>query len=613
MRENTKWIMLILTVAFIGWLVFDWVQGRGGVAGTEQNPVVGVVANQEIRYAEWNRYLSNQLEVARQENPGALTDQARYEIEEQAWDQMVSELLIQQELERLGIQVTDAEIRQAFRMSPPPSLRSHPAFQTNGQFDIQKYREYFQSGAVNQQLLLQIEDYYRQMLPRSTLFQLVNQEVYVTDDELWNVYRRENETATVRFVSRGPGEMVPADAVSVTDDEVRSYYQEHRDEEFSRPATATVRIVSLPSGASPEDTAAVRARADSLRDLVVSGERDYGSLAGEVSADTATAEDGGLVGEVALDQLSGALRRAVDSLAPGRISDPVLTPSGFQLLRVDERRADTVRVRHIVIPIQPSMETEDRLFDRMDRLEGIALREGLAAAADSVGLSLRDSVVLSEGSTFVPGAGALGVGVDWALNPTTEVGELSQFFENSTAFHLLELVDRHPAGTRSLEEVRGEIRERLRREKMEEEARERMEAFAAAAREAGDLEGAARERGWEVRTAGPFTRADFVDGLGRSTEAVGAAFGLEPGRVSGALDAGERVAVIQVMERTPADRSAFRTELASLRARVTQERQRAWVDRWMAELREDAEVQDLRHVLDQQAEQAAQQGGRAGM
>jgi hypothetical protein len=60
-------LLLILSVAFVGWLVFDWVQSRGGNLSSEINPVVGEVGGQEIRYGDWNAYLQNQLQLARQQ------------------------------------------------------------------------------------------------------------------------------------------------------------------------------------------------------------------------------------------------------------------------------------------------------------------------------------------------------------------------------------------------------------------------------------------------------------------------------------------------------------------------------------------------------------------
>ena len=208
LRENTKWIMLILTVAFVGWLVFDWVQSgqRGGGQGA--NPVVGTVNGQEIRYSEWNRHLQQYLQQVRAQASGAPTDERMNEAREQAWTQLVTEILVQQELDRLGIEVTDAEIRQAFRSSPPPQLRQNPAFQTNGQFDPRKYQQFFQSGNVSNQLLTQLEQYYRDVLPRTKLVRLVGEGVYVSGEEAWERYRMQNATARVRYVSVNPASAV---------------------------------------------------------------------------------------------------------------------------------------------------------------------------------------------------------------------------------------------------------------------------------------------------------------------------------------------------------------------------------------------------------------------
>lgn len=597
-RENTKWIMLLLTVAFVGWLVFDWVQSRQAGGGTGANPVVGVVAGQEIRYSEWNRYLSGQLDQARQEAGGPLTDEQRWQAEEEAWDRYVNEILIEKELERLGIGVTNQEIRRAFRVNPPPQLRSHPAFQTDGRFDMQKYREYFRGPGVNQQLLLQIEDYYRQVLPRSKLLSLVSQEVYVSDDELWRAWRDRNETATIRFVSRPPSDLVPDTAVEVSDREIRDYYDSHRDE-FSRPATATVNVVTLAAGPSAEDSAAARARADSVYRILTTGEPDFAQVAAEVSADSATAAEGGLVGTVSREQVAPQLREVVFSLPPDQVSEPVETPGGIQLVKVDSRQGDSATVRRIVVPVEMSTTTEDRLFGTMDRLEGVALTSDLVTAADSVGIEVREEVVLSEGSQFVPGAGQLGVAVDWALNPHTELGALSpQFYENSSGFHLLEVLDRRPAGTFALSEVEDRIRQRLLSRKRQERAVAMMETFADSVRSGGDFQSLAEARGWEAGNAGPFTRQEFVSGLGRGTEAVGAAFGLEVGATSGALDAGDRVAVIQVVDRSAPDPESFLDAKPQLRSQLTSQRQQSWLDRWMQELRERANVQDLRYQLD---------------
>ena len=172
---------------------------------------------------------------------------------------------------------------------------------------------------------------------------------------------------------------------------------------------------------------------------------------------------------------------------------------------------------------EKSAQGEDELFGRMDDIEGIALDNGLRAAGDSLGVPIREDVTLTDGFDFVPGAGSLGVAVDWALDPNTELGELSEFYENGSGFHLVELISRTEEGEFSFEQVRSQIESTLRAEKRKEAARALAEARLAELGD-GSLEQLAETTGWPIRTTEPVNRRQFVPGLGRDTEALGAAF-----------------------------------------------------------------------------------------
>ncbi len=614
MRDSAKWMMLLLTLAFVAWLVLDWVQAGSGAQGAQQNPVVGVVNGEEIRYVEWNETLQSQLEQARQQVEGSLSDQARHRIENRAWDQLVTQTLIRQELERLGIGVSDEEVRQAFRTSPPPSLRDHPAFQTDGRFDMQKYRQFFAQGSANEQLLMQIESYYRQQIPRTKLFQLVAEEVSLSDEDLWRHYRDQNATARVRYVSRSAGSAIPDDEVEVTDEEIEAHYRENR-QDFSRPPVAVVDLVSLDAEPSASDSARARARLDSVRALVEEG-GSFDDLVQEISEESPPGLQAADLGSVGPDEMVGPLQEAAFSLPVGQVSDPVESPSGLHLIRVSSRQGDQVTLSHVLAPVELSIEAEDELFDRMDRLEGIALESDLETAADSLGLELRDDVRLEEGSEFVPGAGNLGVAVAWAFEGGTSVGGLSRFFENASGRHILELEDRLEAGVRPLEEVRSQIRQRLLRQKKRELLRERMEQALEPAR-SGDagLEEVADENGWEVRESPSFTRIGSVPGLGQGTPAVGAAFGLEPGQVAGPFaGGGDRLALIELIEKSPVDRQEFEARKNRLRASLQEQLRQQHLQRWLQALREQAEIRDLRDELDQRGQQQRPPtGGIGGM
>ena len=602
MRDSAKYVMLVLAVAFVGWLVFEGINDmRGGNIGGEVNPVVGEVAGTPIRYSAWSGYLENRLSMARNAQRGLTEEEIRV-VTDQAWEGLVSLVLLQSELDRLGIVVTDTEIRQAFLNQPPPEMYTHPAFQTDGQFDIEKYRRFFTDPSTDENQLLQIEQYYRTILPRAKLEALVQGSIYVSREEAWRFFRDTNERAVARFVRVDPATAVADSSVSVLEAEVRAYYNANRDD-FEVPATARANMVSIPLRAAPEDTLAARMRAAELRQRIADGE-DFVEVAMAESADSITAANGGDMGRRALSVIDPTLASAAEELSIGAVSDPVETAFGLHILRVDERWGDSIHMRQIYVPIEISRETEDRVFQLMDDLEDIALRTDLVTAADSLGIPIRTDVTLSDNADFIPGAGALGVAPDWAFDPLTEIGELSQFFESPSGFHVFELLGRQPAGIAALEDVAPNIRRILLAEKKKAAAAELASGVTEAVASGTSLDEAAGRFGWTVTEAEPFRRGDFVPGLGQGTQAIGAAFGLPIGGISDVVDAGDAVAIIEVVDRTEATREAFEAVEDALMQQLVAERTQEYVQKWLLALRESAAVEDHREILRQNLEEA---------
>ena len=226
-------------------------------------------------------------------------------VREQAWNELVSQALLESELDRLGVVVTDEEIRQAFLTQPPPEFLSHPAFQTDGQFDLMKYQQFFADPTTDETLLLQIENYYRTVLPRTKLQALIQESIYVSEDEAWRYYRDTNESVSVRYIAVDPVAAVADSLATVSAAEVRAYYEEHA-EEFTRPATARTNMLSIALQPTVADSAAAMARADSLRQRVLDGE-DFAEVARAESADSISAERGGDVGRLGRDDLDATL------------------------------------------------------------------------------------------------------------------------------------------------------------------------------------------------------------------------------------------------------------------------------------------------------------------
>lgn len=603
MRDNTKWIMLVTALAFVALMVFEWGMDITGISGggMELGRVGGTPVTNDM-YQSTYRNLYDQVSRSQAE---PVTSQQNREVEDAAWDEVVNQILISQELERRGIRVTDDEIRQAALFAPPPGFQQERAFQTDGQFDLSKYQQFIQTGAEDL-MLLQLEAYYRDVIPRGKLLRQVTSGIQVSDAELWRSFRDENEQVQVAFVALDPGSRIGNDQVTVSDSEVQAYYRENR-EDFRVPATATVKLSVLGKAPTAADSVAVEALAGELLQEI-GGESTFEEVAARESSDEGSAADGGNLGTVLAGQLPPAMDTAVFSGPVGEVQGPVRTNFGLHLIRVDERwGADSAQARHILLPMERTDASEMRLLARADSLERMGENQTLDEVASILQVEVQE-IQLTEEFPLAPGAGLIGEGAEWALEEAAP-GDVSPVFETQQAFYALELVSTSPEGYQSVEEVTPLIQETLRMEKKMDLAAEEGARWAEALRSGSNtLDQLAAENGLTVTRPDPFTRFDFVPGLGRQNAAVGAAFGVETGEVSDPVRTGTNVFLIQSISSTPAERDAFEAVKEELRGQTVQLIQQQRLDEWLQGLRAATRVVDSRDEVFRAAEEAAENG-----
>ncbi len=104
----------------------------------------------EIGYLTWQNTAA-QLEQQQEQRAGrGLTLDERAQVETQAFNDLVSDVLLQQEYARRGITVSNAEIIEASRTSPPAEYQQAPELQTDGRFDMAKYQRVLGSPTAKQ-------------------------------------------------------------------------------------------------------------------------------------------------------------------------------------------------------------------------------------------------------------------------------------------------------------------------------------------------------------------------------------------------------------------------------------------------------------------------------
>lgn len=594
LRESTKFVMIIVTFAFVGLMVFEWGMDYSGQTATGgQVTTLGRVNGQEITVDAYQRQYQSLLDQAQQQAPEGLSDDQLDRIEQQAWEDVVNITLLREEAKDRGISVGDTELIEYIKFNPPPDMVNLPAFQTEGRFDMQKYQDALADPALSQ-TWAEYERQMRQTLPILRLQEQVVAGITVTEAELQQAFLERNERARIAYLHLDPQVLVPEDEVSVTDEEVRRHYEANK-QDYRRAESAEIRYVVFRPEVTSEDSTRITALADSLAVEARREGIEFADLAEDHSADPLTAQQGGDLGWVRLDAMAPSIAAALRTGEPGEIAGPIRTPFGWHVLKIEDRQTQEgetrVRARQILLEVEPSSEARQAARETAREFSRAAAQEGaFESAAEELGLEVHDPPAFERG-VVIPGLGPAPDLVDFVFdNPA---GSISGPLEQDGDLHVVRVDRRYPAGYVSLERVESRIRERILREKRLEATRRMAPEIADVVGEEG-LEAAARRYGLEVRTTDWFTRTNNIPGIGSGTPVAGAAFGLSEGQTAGPTETDRGLYFLRVLEKQPVDQQTYEQEGPQLLAQIRREKMQRTFDTWFEGLKERAEVVDNR-------------------
>jgi len=132
--------------------------------------------------------------------------------------------------------------------------------------------------------------------------------------------------------------------ISISDEEARAYYGQHASD-FTSPATLTLReiFISVPGDGRTVNVGLdedAKAKADAARGRAIAGE-PFEKLVAEFS-DAPSKANGGLVGPITEDELDPALKKLLDPLKVGGVTDVVRTQRGYQILKLETKSDRTL-------------------------------------------------------------------------------------------------------------------------------------------------------------------------------------------------------------------------------------------------------------------------------
>ncbi|HUR95431.1 MAG TPA: SurA N-terminal domain-containing protein [Gemmatimonadales bacterium] len=603
-RNAAKPLMVVVALTFFAWLVVD-LSGITGNTGLLTKTTVGKVNGRSIDARTYQTVVQQNIDARQRQAPGALGLEDYEQIRDEVWEQFVQNNVLDAEYRRRGITVTEDEIVEALRTSPPPEFQKIPEFQTDSQFDVAKYQRWLTS-SVAQQYLPSLEAQYREQLQRSKLLRVVTSDIYLSDAALWEQYRDEHETVKIGLTAVIARNIVPDSAVTLSDAEIGAFYKAHL-EDFKRPATAFLSFVALPRLTTAADTAFARAHADTLR-AEIAGGAPFADVARRESADSVSAARGGDLDEWTRGTMDAAFDSAAFKLPLKTLSQPVLSGFGFHLIEVTSRKGNKAKGRHILIPIEVAGAHRDKLDAQADSLERLGADKADPAALDTVAQVLKlpigksgpvqEGTKVQLGNLVVPDAGL------WAF--TAKPGHTGPVVETEVAFYIFRLDSLKAEGIPPLNEIRQTVAAQARAEKKSEQGRKVAQDYQKRLAAGGSLGAVADSMKLPYKEFGPFSRVNppLTDPV-----VVGTAFGLDVGQQSGMLDTKEGIYFLKALERTKADSAAFVKELDTYRSRMIGLARQDRVRSYLEALRKAAKVTDDRKkVLQQQQSGPTPQG-----
>jgi peptidyl-prolyl cis-trans isomerase D len=349
----------------------------------------------------------------------------------------------------------------------------------------------------------------------------------------------------------------------------------------------------LPRLITAADSAIARNKALALRAEIVKGAK-FADVARRESADTASAAQGGVLPKAGRTTYVKPFADAAYSLKVGEISQPVLTPFGYHIIRLESRQGDSVIVAHILVRIQQgdsAATATDRRADQLAKAGGAAKPSMFDSAAKTLRLATR-TITVQEGVTAsfdgsaVPGATA------WAFSGA-KPGEIGELIDSDDAYYLVRLDSLTPGGEATVEALKTEIHALLAREKKLDLIMPKAQQIAMASK-GSTLEAAAIPAGFATIVSPSFARTSQVVGLGVGNAAIGAAFGLPLKQVGEPVKATTTVIIERVDVRTLADSAAFEKNKVQQRLQAQQRIREQAVQQYVQNLRENASITDKR-------------------
>jgi peptidyl-prolyl cis-trans isomerase D len=622
-----KWSLALVVVAFILLYIPDFLRAKDPVAGALPSDQIAQVNGRGISVLDFRIAYQRQVAAYKQAYGANVSEQLLKQLgfEQQVLQQLVNEQAMVAEAGRIGMTVTDGEVRQR--------ILAMPQFQLNGQFIGEPQYLAMLNSARPPMTPSEFEASLRRQLLVEKLRAVVTDWVAVTDAEADAEYARRNEKVKVQLVHVASSAFLGQ--MTATDAEVAAYFDAHKDTyrigERRKVRYVLVDVESLRQGiivpsreveryyndnielfSTPEqvrashillktegkDEAAVKAAAEKVLQEAKGG-ADFAALAKKYSEDESNAKLGGDLDYFARGRMVPEFDEAAFGAQPGLLPELVKTSYGFHILKVVDKKAGSVRTFDEVkaqIREQIVGERAQRLADA--RAEEVA--KEIKAPADLDKVAKARGWKVEETGFFAADEPILALGASPQVSAeifALKEGDVSTPLRVGRGYAIAAMSGRQDPALQKLDDVKDKVRTDVLREKAGKAASEKAASVAASVKSASDFVAAAKKAGFEAKSSELVARGAALPDVGVSAPVEKAAFALPVGAVSDPIATADGATIVKVVERQDVKPAEMAASRESVRQDLVDERRTDFFTAYMVKARQRMKIDLNREVL----------------
>lgn len=617
MRKNAQsWLVKIVFALIVIVFVF-W--GVGSFRADRHNIVAKVNGN-PILLKDFARAYERQVEAIRRSNPEVTAeDLAKAQFKKKLFDQMVNAQLLSEAAEKWGIGLSPAELRLA--------VASIPAFQNEAkQFDPERYKALLQQNGLtpaqfesdlSHNILMERMQNYVQIPGRvgeedaKLFFDFAQQQVTMdylsfpisayesavnlTDAQIDTAYKERAAQFSIpariklSFVHFTPAALAAIQNVSPT--EIEDFYAKHKTN-FTSSESVKARhiLIKLDKDAPKAEADKALKKIQSIKAELAKGQK-FETLAAKYSEDQAA--KGGDLGWFGRGKMVEAFEKTAFAMNKGEISQPVRSPFGYHLIKVEDKRTEGLQPLAAVKEEIQQRIAEEKAAEKATELMDNVLEQALAGkplveAAQKVGLTTQESAFFSR-TEGLPGLPPLPKELLDSLFAMDKGKSMTSPVLIGDGYLLAQVLDKQPEGVEPLTAVKGKIVALLKTEGAKKTAKSEADKILSLVTSAKDTP---KDLVSRIKTTEPFGRGGEIPGLGKNGELSRALFRSKPDAwLDKSFETQTGFVVARLKSRIQADEDAWSTQKSFWASIISNARQQELAEAFIQSLHDRAKIE----------------------